>query len=426
VPEPPVSAEDPSSVVEPAADPARWGRVDDDGTVWVKVGDAERAVGSYPGAGPDEALAYFARKYDELAGQVRLLEQRMATGGVSPKDASASIDRLRVAVTAASAVGDLAALSQRLDALSTTAAERQQRADARRARAREQAQVAKAALVAEAEALAGSTDWKKTGERLHTLLDEWKAAPRLERKVDDELWKRFSRARTAFEKSRRTHFAEVDVARAEAAQRKEKLIKEAEALASSTEWGPTAAQYRELMAQWKALPRARRDVEDGLWERFKTAQDAFFTARNAVLSARDSELKQNLEVKQRLLVEAEGLLPVKDPRSARSAMRAISERWEAAGHVPRVERDRVERRFKQVDEAIRAAEESAWKRSNPEALARAQAAVAQLQQSIDRLEAEAGAAREAGQTDKAQKAQDAATARRSWLVEAQRTLEEFS
>jgi hypothetical protein len=141
---------------------------------------------------------------------------------------------------------------------------------------------------------------------------------------------------------------------------------------------------------------------------------------------RDSELRQNLEVKERLLKEAEALLPVKDLKSARSAMRGISERWEAAGHVPRGDREKIERRLKQVDDAIRSAEESAWKRTNPEALARAQAAVAQLQQSIDRLEAEAVKAREAGQVDKAEKASESAAARRTWLTEAERTLREFS
>lgn len=411
---------------ESPSDASTWGRVDEDGTVWVRTGGGERAVGSYPGATPEEALAYFTRKYDEISAQVRLLEQRMRSGGISAKDATASIDRLRAAVTDANAVGDLESLTARLDVLAATAAERKKEADARRARAREQAQVAKTAFVEEAESLADSSDWKKAGERMRALLDEWKAAPRLDRKVDEELWKRFSRARTTFEKKRRAHFAELDVARAEAAEHKEKLVKEAEGLSSSTEWGPTAARYRELMTQWKSLGRARRDVEDALWERFKVAQDAFFTARNTRFSARDADLKQNLEKKEALLAEAEALLPVRDPRGARAAMRSISDRWEAAGHVPRNDRDRVERRLKQVDDAIRAAEDAVWKRSNPEARSRADAVVTQLRASIDQYDAQAAAARAAGLDHKAAQAEAAAAARRTWLAEAERTLAEFS
>jgi len=232
--------------------------------------------------------------------------------------------------------------------------------------------------------------------------------------------------RTAFEKRRRTYFAALDVARDDAGQRKEQLVKEAESLAHSKDWGATAAQFRELMKQWKTLTRARRDIEDALWHRFKIAQDTFFAARDANLAARDADLKQNLEKKEALLVEAERLVPVRDARSARATMRSISERWDAAGHVPRGDRDRIERRLKQVDDAIRGAEESVWKRSNPVARARAEDAVIQLNQSIERYTAEAAAARAQGHVDKAQKAETAAEARRAWLVEAERTLAEFS
>lgn len=403
-----------------------WGRVDEDGTVYVRTGDGERAVGSYPGATPEEALAYFTRKYDELAGQVALLEQRLNAAGLAPKDAETSIEHLRSAVAEAHAVGDLAALDRRLDALGEAAAERRKEADKARAKAREEARATKERIVAEAESLAGSTDWKRTGDRLRALLDEWKAAPRLDRKTDDALWKRFSHARTAFDKSRRAHFAELDSQRGEAAERKEKLVAEAESLADSREWGPTAARYRELMAQWKAAGRARRDVEDVLWARFRAAQDAFFSARNEVFAARDADLADNLEKKQALLAEAEALVPVTDARAARTAMRSLHERWEAIGHVPRSSRDQVEGRLRRVDDAIRAAEDAEWRRSNPEARARAEATVAQLRHSIEALDSEAASARAAGQSGKAEKAEAAAAARRTWLTEAEKTLAELS
>lgn len=405
---------------------AEWGRVDEDGTVYVRIGDGERAVGSYPGASPEEALAYFTRKYDELAGQVTLLEQRLAAAGLAPKDAETSIEHLRTAVADAHAVGDLAALERRLDALTEAAAARRQEADEARTKAREEARAAKERIVTEAELLAGSTDWKSTGDRFRVLLDEWKGVARLDRKTDDALWKRFSHARTTFDKARRAHFSELDAQRGEAAERKERLIAEAEALSDSRDWGPTAARYRELMAQWKAAGRARRDVEDALWARFRAAQDAFFAARNEVFAARDADLAANLEKKEALLTEAEALLPVTDARSARAAMRSLHERWEAAGHVPRNARERVESRLRRVDEAVRAAEDAEWRRSNPEARARAEATVSQLRHSIESLEAEAGAARAAGQPDKAEKAEAALAARREWLTEAEKTLAEFS
>jgi hypothetical protein len=410
----------------PASDAATWGRVGDDGTVYVRTADGERPVGSYPGAEPAEALAYFARKFDELAGQVALLEPRVRAGGVSPKDAGTTVGHLREAITDAHAVGDLASLLVRLDSVESQLAERRKRSEAARARAREAAAGTKERIVSDAEGLADSTDWKRSGDRLRDLLEEWKAAPRLERKVDDALWKRFSAARTAFDKRRRAHFAELDEQRAGAAVRKEKLIAKAEELSSSTEWGDTAKAYRDLMTEWKAAGRARRDVEDALWARFRAAQDVFFAARSEVFSARDAGLSENLEKKRVLVAEAEALLPVTDHKTARSALRSLHERWEAVGHVPRADRDAIEGRLKKVDDAVRSAEEAQWARSNPEARARAEATVGQLRTSIASLEAEAAKARAAGQDAKAADAEAAAEARRSWLVEAERTLTEFS
>lgn len=394
--------------------------------MWVRTAAGERAAGSYPGASPEDALAYYARKYDELAGQITLLEQRLSAAGLAPKDAETSLANLRTAVGDAHAVGDLDALQQRLGAVDTQIAERRREAESAKGKIREEARATKERIVADAESLTDTTEWKRSGDRLRTLLDEWKAAPRLDRKSDDALWKRFSHARTSFDKRRRAHFAELDTQRAGAAEAKEKLIAEAESLSESTDWTPTASRYRELMTQWKAAGRARRDIEDALWARFRSAQDTFFTARSAAFSARDADLQANLEKKEALLVEAEALLPVSDVRAARAAMRAVHEKWEAIGHVPRPVRDKVEGRLKRVDDAVRGADESEWRRSNPEARARAEETVAQLQASIASLDAQAAAAREAGNGDEAGKAEEAAAARREWLTEAEKTLTELS
>ena len=96
-----------------------WGRVDETGTVYVREADGERAVGQYPDATPEEALAYFERKYVELNGQVTLLEQR-AKGGAPAADIAKSVANLSKSVATANAVGNLAALAERLGALGGT------------------------------------------------------------------------------------------------------------------------------------------------------------------------------------------------------------------------------------------------------------------------------------------------------------------
>lgn len=406
--------------------PESFGRVDADGRVFVRTLAGEREVGSYPGASDAEALAYFVRKYDELVAQVDLFAQRLTSTDLPPNEARASLKRLREAVSGAAAVGDLDGLAARLEALAPVVQRRRAEAEAARNQARQEAVARKERIVIEAEQLAGSTQWKSAGERLRALLEEWKAAPRLDRSADDALWSRLRAARSSFDKRRRAHFAELDATREQAADAKARIVAEAESLAGSTDWGATAARLRALMGEWKASGRASREQENALWERFRAAQDAFFAARNETFAEREAGYQGNLEAKEALLAEAERLLPVTNPRTARAALRGLQERWEKAGRVPRGDVDRVEGRMRRVEEAVRSAEESEWRRTNPEARARAEGAVAQLQASIESLEKKLAAAQASGDSRAVREASEALNARRSWLVEAEKTLTEFS
>jgi Domain of Unknown Function (DUF349) len=256
-------------------------------------------------------------------------------------------------------------------------------------------------------------------------VDTWKGLPRLDRKSDDELWHRFSHARSVFSKRRKSHFASLDAQREEARRRKEKLVQEAEALSASSDWGPTAARYRELMNEWKAAGRAQREAEEELWNRFRGAQDVFFQARSEVFAERDAEQRENLTRKEELVVEAEKILPVTDVKAARAAFRSVNERWEQIGHVPRDARPKIEARLHAVERAIHDAEEMEWRRTNPEARARAAGLTGQLQAAVDKLRTQAEAARAAGNTAKAEKLEAELAGRRALLDQALKGLEEF-
>ncbi|MFE0134866.1 DUF349 domain-containing protein [Streptomyces sp. NPDC059037] len=403
-----------------------WGRVDETGTVYVRKADgSEREVGSWKAGSPDEALAYFERKYDGLVVEIGLLERRVKTTDLSAKDAMTAIDHLRQQVDEAHAVGDLDALSTRLDKLVETVEARREERKVQKAKQSDEARHAKEALVVEAEELAQSEQWRAAGERLRALVDTWKGLPRLDRKSDDELWHRFSHARSAFSKRRKAHFASLDAQREEARKTKERLVGEAEALSGSTDWGPTAARYRDLMTEWKAAGRAQREHEDDLWNRFRGAQDVFFAARSAVFAERDAEQTENLKLKEELAEEAEKLVPVKDLKSARAAFRSINERWEAIGHVPRDARPKVEGRMHAVERALQDSEEAEWRRTNPEARARAEGLTGQLQAAVDKLTDQIEKARAAGNNAKADKLQRELDGRQALLDQALKGLHEF-
>ncbi len=404
-----------------------WGRVDADGTVYVHSSSGERVIGSWQAGSAEEALAFYRRKFSSLDTEVSLLERRLQTTDISPGQAQQAIARLQAAVADAHAIGDLEGLQARLDALAGKLEHLQEEARAARDQARVDAREHKERIVAEAERIATeATHWKTSGERLQHLLDEWKNAPRTDRATEAALWKRLSAARNAFNKRRKAYFAEVSGEREAARARKEQLVADAESLASSTDWAVTAAAFRELMQTWKTAGRAGRAEEDELWGRFKAAQDTFFVARSQVYSAKDVALREHAEARARLLEEAGKLVPVTDARAARAALRGIQERWEQVGPVPKEAHDRLEQGLRRIEDAVRKAEDTQWRRSNPEALARAQGTVAQIRTTIAGLEDRLAKARDRGDDKTITAAEEAISARRSWLAEAERTLAELS
>jgi hypothetical protein len=414
-------------------DPAQFGRVDEDGTVYVITPEGEKAVGSYPGKSPDEALAYFVRKFEAMASEVVLLAARVTSGAMVPSDANSAVNRLRQQIKDLNAVGDLAALVASLEQIppliegnrgvyeAKKAAE-----DMVKAAHRQEILESKEKIVAEAESLVLSESWKSTGDRLKVLLEEWKIAPRLDKKSDAELWKRFSAARNKFDKRRRTHFAALDTIQEKVASAKIALVTEAEQLATSTQWVPTAKRFKVLMDQWKATGRGKKGEDAKLWNRFKLAQDQFFAAKNADLARRDEQMETNLTKCEALIQEIEALLPITNTETAQKTFRELARQWERIGMTQRDKKVVFESRFAKVEGEIKAAEETRWRKVDPVAKARATEVVRQLAEAVANYEKQAEKALTLGNTKKMTEAKDAAAARRLWLEEAEKSLAEFS
>ncbi|MFL6060080.1 MAG: DUF349 domain-containing protein [Marmoricola sp.] len=403
-----------------------FGRVDADGTVYVRIGTEEHVVGQYPEGTPEEALAFYTRRFEGLAFEVQLLEQRVRSGAMSPDEATSSIGKLSEQLAIPHAVGDITALVARLNALKPVIGlQREQRREERAQRV-EESRTRKAAIVAEAEKIAAGTDWRNGANRLRDLLAEWKELPRLEKAADDELWHRFSGARTTYTRARKAHFAVMTEQREGARVVKERLVKEAEALADSTDWGATAGRYRSLMSEWKAAGPAPKDIDDQLWKRFRGAQDQFFGARDAANAELDQEFAANAEVKKAILVEAEALLPVTDLAAAKKAFRDLSERWDAAGKVPRDQIKPLEARIRKVEQEIRSLEDDQWKKSDPEKSARADGMLGQLQDAIAKIESDLEKARAGGDARKIKDLEDNLASRQAMLAMVQQTASDFS
>ena len=417
----------------PGVRSSEFGRVADDGTVFVRTPDGESEVGSYPGATPEEALAYFTRKYDEVDAQAELLLQRVTQTELSAKEAADGLAKLRDSAKDLRAVGDLAALAAKVETVATAVEARRQVDAAERAQAREAAKGRRLEIVEAAEKLAAQPEekiqWKASSAQMRQLLDDWKSAqregPKLDRETEQSLWHRLSSARNGFDKMRRVHFAQLGNAQASAKAAKEELVAEAEELARSTEWGPTASAFKRLMDRWRQAGRASRADDDALWARFKAAQDGFFAAKDRVVAAENEEFTGNLAVKEDLLKQAQALLPVKDLEATKSALRQIQDKWDAAGKVPRGDMERIEKGMRRVESAVREAEDRKWASSNPEVAARAQSMVSQLEAACAGLRADLAKAEAGGNSAKIAKAKEALEAREAWLAQARSGLQEF-
>ncbi|TFC29208.1 DUF349 domain-containing protein [Cryobacterium sp. TMT2-18-3] len=403
-----------------ATDQQPWGRVDDTGTVYVREATGERAVGQYPDATPEEALAYFERKYVELNGQVTLLEQR-AKGGAPAADIAKSVKHLTEAVANANAVGNLAALATRLGALGGAVTELTEQQGAEAKAAATAAVAERAAIVAEAEALAAEdpakTQWKQTSAALEVLFAKWQAhqhdAPRIPKGEANDLWKRFRAARTTIEQNRKAFFAELDSAHKDVRNRKQHLIEQAEALALKGADGIPG--YRTLLDEWKLAGRSGKKQDDAMWAKFKAAGDVLYSVKSEIDAHDDEEFAGNLTLKVELLTEAELLLAETDRAKARSALSSIQRRWDAIGKVPRDSVKSIEDRMRKVEAAVRKLDDDHWKRNNPETKARAEGLAGQLHDAIVKLEAELAAAQAGGDAAAITEATEALEARKAWL-----------
>lgn len=397
-----------------------WGRVDETKTVYVREGDTERIVGQFPDGTPEEALAYFVRKFDDLAGQVHLLEQRINSGAAG-LDVTKNVQQLTDQLVAPAAVGDIASLRERVKTLATRAEQFVEKQREERAALKQEALEAREAIVAEAERIAAQPEaqirWKDSSQAMGALFANWQEAqrtgPQLAKSDADALWKRFRAARTSFDVARRRYFAQMDQTNKQVRQRKEQLIAAAEALAPKG--ADAISDYRRLLDDWKAAGRASRKLDDQLWEKFKAAGDVLYQAKAVEMEKVNEAYTDNLTKKLELLTEAEAILKVTDHQRARKLITEIQLRWDEIGRVPREHVREVESKLRSIEDHVKKLEDDHWAATNPETIARSEGLKGQLEESIAQLQSEIAEAEQSGNVKQAEAAKQKLETQQSWL-----------
>ena len=387
-----------------------FGRVDADGTVWVKDGDW-RSVGQVVDVSADEALAFYVTRFTELASQVTLLEQR-SKAGASARDLLAAVEKLVVALTEAHAVGDLNALRLRVGVVAVSIAGLKEKQDAENKEASAESLERRKAIVERVEAIAaqidGSIHWRNAQKEIGELFESWKEEQKLPHRVPkkaaDELWNRFKTARQTFDRAQRAFFQSKQSADKEAKSIKTELCEKAEALAPKGADGISA--YRGLLDAWKKAPRAARALDNQLWDRFKAAGDALYSASSAEWSA-------NSEAKSSLLSEYQHLLTEKSADAAKRGFRELRTKWDLIGNVAKADERRMNDGIRAIERHVRALETEHLDRTNPAKVALREGFAAQVEAAIAELEAQA-----AGLTDSDAQAriQTEIASKKEWLA----------
>ena len=397
-----------------------FGRVDESGNVYVIDSGVERLIGSQPEMTIDQAVALYTKRFQDLAGQVRILEQRVKAKA-DPKSIAKSADKLIADLISPAALGDLVALRSRVTSVKESLTEALAESAAKHAEEVASALANREVIVVEAEKIAAldpqKINYKNTTIKMTELFTSWqelqKSSVKVPKAKADELWHRFSKARNAFDAHKRSYFAAADAAAKIGKQAKLDLVVKAEALVAK---GAEAVNdYKELLAAWKALPKAKLKSDDAHWARFKAAGDAIYAAKSEKMAADDVEYSSNLAGKLALLKEAEEIDPTVNLDAAKNAMKSINTRWEKAGKVPRDQVRSTEDRLKAVEAKIRKVEEELWRKSDPATIDRTNSLRSQLETQISKLEAELEQAKATGDSNKISKAQEALDTKKTWL-----------
>ena len=204
----------------------------------------------------------------------------------------------------------------------------------------------KEALIARAEELKDSTEWKATAEAIKRLQAEWKAIGPVSKEISQELWDRFRAPANSFFERRQEHLAKLREEQEENLRKKEAFCVRAEELAGSAQWKSTAEALQALQAEWKTIGPVPREHGDAIWKRFRKSLDEFFGRRQEHYARLRKEQEENLRKKEALCVRAEELSQSTQWKATSEAIKALQAEWKSVGPVPQKKADAIWRRFR--------------------------------------------------------------------------------
>ena len=205
-------------------------------------------------------------------------------------------------------------------------------------------------LIQQAEALADNPNVLQAFNQLQTLHQEWKETGPVAKEIREEVWAKFKEASTVINKKHQAFFEAIKAREEENLAKKTALCEQLEAfetegLKTFADWDAVTQKIKELQAQWKTIGFAPQKMNTAIFERFRSACDAFFEKKTAFFKTVKEELGSNLAKKKELVEKAEALMESTDWRSTGDILINLQKQWKEIGAVPRKYSEDLWKRF---------------------------------------------------------------------------------
>ena len=214
----------------------------------------------------------------------------------------------------------------------------------------------KTALCEKVEAIAkeenkNSADWENHTKQIIEIQTEWKTIGFAPQKMNVKIFERFRAACDDFFGRKSEFFTNLKKEFAENAEKKKALVEKAQALKDSTDWKSTSDKLIALQKEWKTIGMVPKKYGDQLWNDFLAACNQFFEARNAANAGTRNEEHVNLEKKQDIIAQLKALLEDAGD-DTQATVRKLTEEYNAIGHVPYKEKDKLYNEYHAVLDKI--------------------------------------------------------------------------
>ncbi len=190
-------------------------------------------------------------------------------------------------------------------------------------------------------------EWEDKANEVIEIQKIWKLIGFTPKKYNNDIYNRFRTSCDEFFAAKRDFYnAAKDEQKANLSAKME-LVEQAEALKDSTDWKKTTEIYVGIQKKWKDIGPVPRKHSDAIWERFRSACNAFFDRKKQHFSSIDNEQGENLKKKEELIERIRTFEFSGDNEADLDSLKGFQNEWTEIGHVPYAEKDRVQKAFRE-------------------------------------------------------------------------------